>query len=102
MTSTLLTAPTTDLTPTAPSRGRRTAVVATTVLASLAPAVWGIGSIVMLATGHEADHRFHQVTGQGILLGALWLIPVLLLARAGWAGRRPSVPAVSAHAAVMV
>lgn len=43
------------------------------VLAGAVPVVWGVGCVVQLATGTEADHRFHQVTGQGLLQCALWL-----------------------------
>jgi hypothetical protein len=54
-----------------------------------------------LLTGELADHRFHQLTGQGELLCALWLLPMLLLLRAGWHGRRPGTAAGWAHVALV-
>ena len=69
---------------------RRVALGVTGLLACALPTVWGAGSVVMLATGIEADHRFHQVTGQGVLLAVLWLGALLPLLRAGFRGRRPS------------
>lgn len=74
----------------APSLPRRAAVGAAGLLACALPLVWGCASVVMLATGTEADHRFHQVTGQGVLLAVLWLAALLPLVRAGLRGRRPS------------
>ena len=73
-----------------PSWARRTAVAGTGAFACLAPTVWGIAVVLQLATGTEADHRFHQVTGQGLLLCALWLAGLLPLVRAGWRGTAPS------------
>jgi hypothetical protein len=91
------------LTPVArPSAVRRVAVVATGVLACALPALWGAGAVGELATGAERDHLFHQLTGQGLLLSALWLgalVPVLV---AGWRGARPSTAAGLAHLAVVV
>ncbi|WP_345203838.1 hypothetical protein [Fodinibacter luteus] len=55
----------------------------------------------MLLTGADADHRFHQLTGQGLILTILWLGAVLPLARAGWRGRRPSTAAGYRHLAFM-
>jgi len=59
--------------------------------------VWGIGTAVELLTATEADHRFHQVTGQGLLLSALWLGGLVPLLIAGWRGRTPSA-ATALHA----
>lgn len=84
-----------------PGRGRRTALYATTALAALVPTVWGIGVTVELATGTQRDHLFHQLTGQGLLLTAFWLTPVVLLARAGLRGRRPSTAVGLHHLGVM-
>ena len=53
----------------------------------------------MLLTGFEPDHRFHQVTGQGVLTGMLWLAGLLPLVVAGWRGRRPSTAAGLQHLA---
>ena len=82
-------------TPTArPSAGRRTAVAVTGALACLAPTVWSVAITVQLLTGVEADHRFHQVTGQGLLLCALWLAGLVPMVRAGWRGVPPSAVTV--------
>lgn len=73
-----------------PGRLRRTAVAVTAFLACALPAVFTVNLTRMLLTGVEPDHRFHQATGQGLLLLALWLGSLLPLVRAGWTGRRPS------------
>ncbi len=100
--STLTTHPTTPGTaPARPTALRRVALVGTGVLACLLPAVWGAGVVVELVTGAERDHLFHQVTGQGLMLSALWLGGLLPLLVAGWRGRRPSASAGLAHAAVV-
>lgn len=99
-TATACTTATTTGTTGAPARvslPRRTAVVVTGLLASALPLVWGIGAVGMLATGHEADHRFHQMTGQGVLLAVLWLGGLLPLVRAGLRGRRPATAAALHH-----
>jgi hypothetical protein len=96
------TADRTTTTSTRPGRGRRVAVGASAFLAGVLPVVWGVASAVQLATGTEADHRFHQVTGQGLLMCALWLWPVLALARAGMRGRRPATQVALLHLAVAV
>jgi hypothetical protein len=98
MTSTSLTPPATT-TVVRVSPGRRLAVGTATLLASALPLVWGTASALQLATGTEADHRFHQVTGQGLLLAALWLGGVLPLGWAGLRGRRPATPAALQHLA---
>ena len=73
-----------------PGRLRRTALVATGFLACALPTVFTVNVTRMLLTGQYADHRFHQATGQGLILFALWLVPLVGLLRAGWSGRRPS------------
>ena len=73
-----------------PSRLRRTAVGVTAFLACALPAVFTVNITRMLLTGIEPDHRFHQATGQGLILFALWLGALLPLVRAGWSGADPS------------
>ena len=81
--------------PARPSWGRRTAVVVSGVLACLAPTVWGVAVTLELLNGVQADHRFHQVTGQGLLLCALWLAGLVPMVRAGWRGVPPSAATVA-------
>lgn len=76
---------------------RRTAVAVTGVLACLLPTVFTLNITRMLVTGVETDHRFHQATGQGLVLTALWLAALVPLVRAGWAGRRPPTAAGLLH-----
>jgi hypothetical protein len=59
--------------------------------------IWGGGAAGMLVAGYEPDHRFHQLTGQGVLIGVLWLAGLLPLIVAGWGGRRPSTAAGLQH-----
>lgn len=80
---------------TRPSWGRRTAVAVTGALACLLPGVWAVGVTFELLNGIQADHRFHQVTGQGLLLCALWLAGLVPMVRAGWRGVPPSVATVA-------
>jgi len=80
-----------------PSVGRRVAVFATGVLACLLPVVFAVTISRMLLTGELADHRFHQLTGQGLVLVAVWLGGLVPLIRAGWHGRRPSTAAGLLH-----
>jgi len=82
---------------TRPGIGRRLALTAATLLSCALPTVWGTTTVLQLLTGTEADHRFHQVTGQGLLLCAVWLAGLVPLVRAGWRGRTPS-PATALHA----
>ena len=82
-----------------PSLLRRAALVAAAVPACALPVVWGGGAAGMLLTGYESDHRFHQLTGQGVLTGVLWLAGLLPLVVAGWRGRRPSTAAGLQHLA---
>jgi hypothetical protein len=80
-----------------PRRARRAAVAVTGGIACLLPTVFTINISRMLLTGVEADHRFHQATGQGLVLTALWLGALVPLVRAGWAGRRPPLTAGLLH-----
>ena len=86
-----------SLTTTRPSALRRTAVALTGFLACALPAIFAFNMFRFLVTGIEPGHRFHQATGQGLLLCAVWLVPLLGLVRAGWAGRRPSAAAGWQH-----
>lgn len=85
-----------------PGRLRRTAVVATGLLACAVPVVFTVNLTTMLLAGELAEHRFHQLTGQGLLLCALWLGGLLPLLRAGWVGREPSAVAGALHTVVVV
>jgi hypothetical protein len=89
-------------TPARPSALRRTAVVASGVLACLLPTVWTAGTVAELVAGAERDHLFHQFTGQGLLLGALWLGGLLPLLVAGWRGVRPGPVAAALHLSVVL
>ena len=91
-----------DRTTTRPSVLRRVALAVTGLLACLLPTVWTAGTVAELVTGAERDHLFHQFTGQGLLLGALWLGGLLPLLAAGWRGVRPSPVAAALHLAVVV
>ena len=75
---------------TKPSFFRRAALIVTAFLAGLLPVVFALNLSRMLLTGELSEHRFHQATGQGLLLCALWLVPIIGMVRAGWRGRRPS------------
>jgi hypothetical protein len=81
----------------APGAIRRTAVAATGLVACALPIVFTLNISRMLLTGIESDHRFHQATGQGLVLTALWLGALVPLVRAGWAGRRPPTTAGLLH-----
>jgi hypothetical protein len=91
-----------DRTPTRPSALRRVGLAATGLLACLLPTVWTAGVVAELVTGAERDHLFHQFTGQGLLLGALWLGGLLPLLIAGWRGVRPSPAVAALHLSVVV
>lgn len=98
--------PSTDVTPRAtdalrPSRRRRAALAVVGVLNCALPVMFTLNITRMLATGELADHRFHQLTGQGEILFALWLWPILAMLRAGWHGRRPGSWAGYLHLALM-
>jgi hypothetical protein len=73
-----------------PGVRRRAALAATGFLALALPTVFSVNITRMLLTGVEPDHRFHQATGQGLVLCAIWLGALLPLVRGGWSGRRPS------------
>lgn len=73
-----------------PSVLRRVALGVTGLLACALPLMWVVNLSRMVLTGELADHRFHQLTGQGLLTAALWLAALLPLLHAGWRGRRPS------------
>lgn len=85
-----------------PSTGRRVAVVAAALVSCALPTSFAVTISAMLVTGVDADHRFHQVTGQGLLLVALWLGALVPLVRAGWRGERPSATAGYRHLAFVV
>jgi len=85
-----ITTTTAETEPTRPSRLRRTALAATGFLACLLPTIFTVNVSRMLLTGEYDEHRFHQATGQGLILFALWLVPLIGLLRAGWTNRRPS------------
>jgi hypothetical protein len=80
-----------------PTWKRRLALAVTGFLASTLPLVWGAGSLLQLVGGVEPEHRYHQLTGQGVLLAALWLVGPLTLVVAGWRGRRPAATAGLVH-----
>ena len=84
-----------------PSARRRVAVAVAALAASAIPIMFTVSITALLVTGSDADHRFHQLTGQGLILTTLWLGAVLPLARAGWHGRRPSTAAGYRHLAFM-
>jgi hypothetical protein len=93
--------PRTSVAPTAarPRAWRRGAVAVTGVVACLLPTVWTVNFLRMLATGELADHRFHQLTGQGLLLTALWLGALVPIVVAAWQGRRPGAGPALQHLA---
>jgi hypothetical protein len=82
-----------------PGPVRRAVLVVAALLACALPTSFALSIGAMLLTGTEADHRFHQLTGQGLLLAALWLGALLPLVRAGWRGERPSTAAGYQHLA---
>ena len=77
---------------TKPGRGRRSLLVVSGLLACAVPVVFTLNITRMLVIGIDTDHRFHQLTGQGEILFALWLLPLLALLRAGWQGVGPAPP----------
>ena len=85
-----------------PGRGRRAVVLVAAVVGCLLPTVWTANFIRMLATGELADHRFHQLTGQGLLLTSLWLGALVPMLAAGWRGRRPATAPALLHLAFVV
>jgi hypothetical protein len=91
------TSDTTTETTTRPRARRRAAVAVTGAIACLLPTVWAATFLHMLASGELADHRFHQLTGQGLLVTAVWLGAVVPLVVAGWRGRRPATGPALLH-----
>jgi hypothetical protein len=85
-----------------PGRARRAALLVAGVVGCLLPTVWTVNFIRMLATGELADHRFHQLTGQGLLLTSLWLGALVPMLVAGWRGRRPSTAPAVLHLSFVV
>ena len=80
-----------------PGKLRRAGLVVAGFLACALPTVWTISLSRMLLVGELDEHRFHQLTGQGLVLTALWLGGLVPLLRAGWSGRRPSSAAGMLH-----
>ncbi len=80
-----------------PGKLRRTGLVVAGFLACALPTVWTVNLSRMLVVGELDEHRFHQLTGQGLFLCALWLLGLVPLLRAGWSGRRPSSAAGLLH-----
>lgn len=85
-----------------PGLGRRIAFAVTGLLTLALPVAWTVNISRMLLTGVEPAHRFHQATGQGLLLLAVWLGALLPLLLAGWRGQRPSSAAGLRHLAFVV
>jgi hypothetical protein len=88
--------------PTRPSVIRRVALGVTALLSCALPTTFLVATVAQLATGTEADHRFHQVTGQGLLLCVLWLGALVPLLVSGWRGTAPSAGTALQAAAVAV
>ena len=82
-----------------PSRRRRAALGVTGFLACALPVLWVVNLSRMVLVGELAEHRFHQLTGQGLLTAALWLAALLPLLRAGWRGERPGTATGLLHLA---
>ena len=93
------TEPTVLSTATPPGALRRTAVGVTGFLAAALPTIWTVNLTRFLVTGELSEHRYHQLTGQGLLLATLWLLAVVPLVVAGWRGRQPSSAAGVLHLA---
>jgi len=85
-----------------PSIGRRALVAGAGILACALPFVFMVNLGRMLLVGELSSHRFHQLTGQGLLLLVLWLAGLVPQLRAGWAGRAPRPWSVLAHLAFVV
>lgn len=84
-----------------PGPARRAAVVVAALLSCALPTSFALNISAMLVTQTEADHRFHQLTGQGLVLVALWLGALVPLVLAGWRGERPSTAAGYRHLALV-
>jgi hypothetical protein len=98
---TILTEPTLSTDRVRPRAGRRAALAGTGFLACALPVVFTVNITRMLLVGELSEHRFHQLTGQGLLLFALWLGSLVPLLRAGWSGRRPAPLAGWLHVVFM-
>ena len=85
-----------------PGRGRRAALVGASVLTCALPLMWTANITRMLLTGVESEHRFHQATGQGLILFAFWLGALIPLIRSGWRGERPSTTAGLRHLTLLL
>jgi hypothetical protein len=83
--------------PPLPTRRRRAVLAGVGLLNCALPVMFTFNITRMLVTGVLPDHRYHQATGQGEILFALWLVPIVLMLRAGWHGRRPSTAAGLQH-----
>jgi len=86
----------------APGRLRRGYLASAAFLTCALPVVFTVNITRMLLTGVEPDHQFHQATGQGLVLFALWLGALVPLIRAGWRGDRPTTAAGYRHLAFVV
>ena len=84
-----------------PSVRRRTGLAAAGFLACALPVVFTVTISGLLLTGTHSEHRFHQLTGQGLLLTTLWLSGLVPLLWAGWGGRTPSTAAGLRHLSFM-
>ena len=95
MTTTTAPVPSTEASTAAsrPGRGRRAAIAVAAFVSCAIPVTFTVTITGMLVTGADTDHRFHQLTGQGLVLVALWLGALVPLVRAGWRGERPSTAA---------
>jgi hypothetical protein len=82
-----------------PSAVRRALLAGAGFLACALPLVFTVNLTRMLLVGELPGHRFHQLTGQGLILTTLWLAGLVPLLRAGWAGRAPRPSTVLLHAA---
>jgi hypothetical protein len=92
--------------PTVPARprlsvGRGIALGLGALLTVALPISFGVTALVDLLSGTEPDHRFHQLTGQGVLLAVLWLGGLVPLVVAGWRRRVPPVAAGLRHVSVV-
>ncbi|WP_296604757.1 hypothetical protein [Nocardioides sp.] len=85
-----------------PGRWRRAGIAVAGLLACALPTMFTVNITRMLLVGELSEHRFHQLTGQGLLLFALWLGGLVPLLRAGWSGARPSATAGLLHVVFVV
>ncbi|HEY0887992.1 MAG TPA: hypothetical protein VGE38_00095 [Nocardioides sp.] len=80
-----------------PGWWRRGLLVAVGGFACILPTSFAINMVRFLVTDTHHGHEFHQLTGQGLVLCALWLGALVPLLAAGWRGRRPSSAAGWLH-----